>query len=138
MAYKFAPPTPEDVNARILIEIKVEKKPAIAAVDTGAPYLILSPMLAEHLAFDPLSALDQISINIRGWKIKGKLHRVYLDLPAAEGEGHRFEATAFFPDPEEADHYGDLPSFLGMQDCLDRVRFAIDPYEEKFYFGPRP
>jgi len=38
--------------------------------------------------------------------------------------------------PDEAEHRGDLPCLLGLYGCLERVRFAIAPRTERFYFCP--
>ena len=39
-----------------------------------------------------------------------------------------------FFDAEE--RWGELPSFLGLMGCLERMRFAVDPLDNTFYFGP--
>ena len=45
-----------------------------------------------------------------------------------------FEATAFVPELEHGETWP-LPSYLGGQGCLDRIRFAVDPGDEVVYFG---
>jgi len=59
---------------------------------------------------------------------------VSLSLPATEGNSLLLEANAFVPDSEE--RILRFPSFLGLQGCLEWVRFAIDPLDQMFYFGP--
>lgn len=123
--------------AHLTIEVDVAGRPTEAIIDTGAPYLICSPELAGQLSFDARDALDSLDILIRGSWIKGRLHRVQLILLASEGNSMAIEATAFVPDTER--NFGAAhPSFLGYVGCLERIRFAIDPHTESFYFGPLP
>jgi hypothetical protein len=60
------------------------------------------------------------------------LYRAAVLLIATQGESAELEVTAFVPDDET---WNDEPLFLGFFNCLDRVRFAIDPVAERFYFG---
>ena len=46
------------------------------------------------------------------------------------------DATVFVPDLKPDQAWGDLPSFIGLSGCLERMRFAVDPATEMFYFGP--
>ncbi|OGO28152.1 MAG: hypothetical protein A2W33_03970 [Chloroflexi bacterium RBG_16_52_11] len=77
-------------------------------------------------------------MNNRGDKFYGNLFRVDVLLPAFEGISQQFQATVFVPNPDEEAKWGDRPTFLGMQSCLERVRFAIDPSGNRFYFGSLP
>jgi hypothetical protein len=121
----------------LTIEIDVAGQRTEAIIDTGAPYLICSPDLAEQLAVDPADALYPLEIMIRGIWVKGGLHRLPLVLLASEGNSLSMEATAFIPDAPR--NFGTShPSFVGYVGCLERVRFAIDPQMERFYFGPFP
>jgi hypothetical protein len=121
----------------LTIEVLVAGILAEAIVDTGAPYLICSPSLAERLRLDVGDALDYFEILIRGSLVKGGLHRVELTFLAYEGNGLSIEATAFVPDLTQ--NFGAAhPSFIGYLGCLERVRLAIDPSKETFYFGPLP
>jgi hypothetical protein len=56
-------------------------------------------------------------------------------LLAEEGENLAFEATAFVPEQHEEEGWSDMPSILGFYGCLERIRMAIDPVTETFYFG---
>ena len=67
--------------------------------------------------------------------VYGRLYRLTLTLLADEGEDVTIQTTAFVPEPEEAEHWGDLPCILGLYGCLERARFAVDPRTEQFYFG---
>ncbi len=76
------------------------------------------------------------AILLRGVLVQGRLYRLPLTLLATQGADTTIEATAFVPEPAEAEHWGDLPCLLGLYGCLERVRFAVDPSTEQFYFGP--
>jgi hypothetical protein len=56
-------------------------------------------------------------------------------LLAEAGGNLGFEATAFVPEQHEEEGWGDMPSILGFYGCLERIRMAIDPVTETFYFG---
>lgn len=62
------------------------------------------------------------------------LQRLPITLPAVEGQGITIDATAFIPAPE-VEWNEDLPCILGMQGCLENLRFAVDPNDDTFYFG---
>jgi hypothetical protein len=68
--------------------------------------------------------------------VSGRLYRLSLTLLADEGEDVTIQTTAFLPEREEAEHWGDMPCLLGLHGCLERLRFAVDPRTEHFYFGP--
>ena len=59
-----------------------------------------------------------------------------LTFMADEGEDVTVEATVFIPKIDPALWF--LPSFIGWTGCLERLRFAIDPLDETFYFGAFP
>ena len=66
---------------------------------------------------------------------KGKIARLDFILKADEGTDLDFQSTVFVPDDAEDWNRLKLPSFLGQVGFLERIRFAIDPNENKFYFG---
>lgn len=140
MDYEYHPITPGEINQRIILRITVDDIPALAVLDTGGPYLIVAPAVADRLGFDPNSSLERTNITIRGDKYYGNLHRVDVKLSATEGTSTTFQSTAFVPDVDEEEKWGNLPTFLGIEKCLDRIRFALDPDpdEPKFYFGALP
>jgi hypothetical protein len=121
-----------DRLARIHLHIHMGGVDAQAVLDTGGAYLVLSPEMAEEVGLGSPIHSDRISI--RGFAFTGSIHRIPVTIPADAGEPLTFEATAFVPElgPEET---WPLPSYLGWQGCLDRIRFAIDPNDERVYFG---
>lgn len=134
--YLYQPATPDEVTPRIILSVEIETIPIAAVVDTGAPYLVCAPRLARTIALKLATPLERMTILIRGSRISGNLHRLGLRFPAELGTHLELEATAFVPDAEWEDAWGDLPSFIGMGGCLERIRFAIDPSSDTFYFGP--
>lgn len=140
LRYSYAPvPGRADITPRIMIEVEIEGEQEPAVLDTGAPYLICSPALAERLWLDPEDALEATIIRIQGVPLRGRVHRANFVLQAQEGNGLDFQATAFVPDVDQNLPANFLPiSFLGLHGCLERVRFAVDPSSETFYFGRHP
>ncbi len=124
-----------NTSARIILQVEIQGKLTSAILDTGAPYLICSPELARVVEFDLEAALLRYEMLIRGYKVKGSLHRVNLELLATEGESLPLNVTAFVPDLDEQFNF---PSFLGLLGCLEWIRFAVDPSSQLFYFGPHP
>ena len=134
MTYEYRPTSQQTANNRLILRVEINSLPLLAIVDTGAPYVIVQPKYARLLQLDPSEALEEIKLMIRGISFKGQIHRASLDLPASEGESMSLEATVFVPETDE-ESWGNLPSFLGMVGFLERIRFAIDPNEDSFYFG---
>lgn len=121
---------------RITIGVEIEQNLTEAIIDTGAPYVVCSPSLAKLLQLNPANALSTHRIMIRGIWVRGGFHRIQISFLADEGEAVSIEATAFIPDLDQnlTDEF--LPrSFLGLTQCLEAIRFAIDPLSETFYFG---
>lgn len=121
-----------DRLTRILLQVQIGAVSADAVLDTGGAYLVLDPAVATDVAMGP--AIHRDRLFIRGFTIPGSVHRVPVTIPAEAGEALTFEATAFVPELGPGEHWP-LPSYLGWQGCLDRIRLALDPGEERIYFG---
>jgi hypothetical protein len=52
-----------------------------------------------------------------------------------EGDDLEIPATVFVPTIPPGETWLH-PNFLGLTGLLDRIRFAVDPAENTFYFGP--
>jgi len=128
-------PAGDDRTPRILLQVEFENILSTAAIDTGAPYVICAPAVAQLIGLDPMAALEQITIQIRGVRIRGNLHRLTLSFPASEGEPLSVDSTVFVPDEQSSVDWGNLPSFIGLTGCLERIRFAVDPSQDIFFFG---
>ncbi|MEZ4714401.1 MAG: hypothetical protein R3A44_44885 [Caldilineaceae bacterium] len=46
------------------------------------------------------------------------------------------EVTAFIPQLRPEDEWPiEFPCIAGMSGCFERLRFAVDPLDERIYFG---
>ena len=101
----------------------------MALLDTGGHFCIFGPEIVEMVG-DVLSGSDEeASLLTSQGRLIGGLYRHGIELLAEEGEDLELEATVFV----SPDWRG--PSVLGYTGVLDRVRFAVDPRTNRFYFG---
>ena len=136
-SYAYRPATSHETTPRVILDIAIEGIPTEAMVDTGGIYLLCHPQLAVQLRLDVTDAMSEVvSILFRGVLVQGRLYRLNVTLLADEGDDVPFQATAFVPERYEAEQWGELPSILGFYGCLERIRIAIDPVTDTFYFGP--
>jgi hypothetical protein len=124
----------EDRLTRVFVQLQIGDVTTSAVLDTGGVYLVLSPLVGEALSLDRAESLGTDRLVVRGFVMKGTIHRVGVTFPAVHGSSLTFEATAFLPELAPGEDWP-LPSFLGWQGCLERIRFAVDPADEVFYFG---
>jgi hypothetical protein len=122
---------PEE-NPRLQIEIEIDGQRFSAAVDTGAPFFICNLAVAESLGMTAAEHVGVAALSTRKGLMRGRLYRTALVLLAMEGASVEIEVTTFVPDDQT---WNDEPLFLGLFNCLDRVRFAMDPTADTFYFG---
>lgn len=122
--------------SRVVLPVVVEERLTVPAiVDTGAPWCILDPAIARQLG--PTVRAEYTpdeKLLIRGIEYKGKLLRMALSLEAEHGDRLDVQATVFVPTLPPGDTWPH-PNFIGLDGFLNRVRFAIDPAENAFYFG---
>ena len=131
--YDYRSVTATETTNRIILEVKMQGIPTEAVVDTGAPYVICPPRVARQAGFKGVEPLERLTMLVRGMRLEGGLIRLGITLEADEGENLTVDATAFVPDVEE--YWGDFPAFLGLTGFLERIRFAVDPNTDTFYFG---
>lgn len=122
-----------DQNLRIVIPVSFSGNPVLAIVDTGAPYCVLAPDVADEIGIDrsrgyrPKSGISARIGNFDGWF----WDEIPVTLKAERGTGIEFETTVFIPDEGwPADR-----NFIGLSNFLFQIRFAVDPQENLFYFG---
>ena len=107
-----------------------------AFLDTGGVYLPCSPELARRLGLDPPDGIPTPPVQSGRGRFEGILHRVSLTFIAADGDDLVIEPTVFIPRLKPGEEWPeDFPCILGMQGCLERLRFAVDPNDDTFYFG---
>ncbi|RLC84125.1 MAG: hypothetical protein DRI79_13270 [Chloroflexi bacterium] len=133
--FSYRPATEQDTTPRIMIGVQIEGLYTETAVDTGGVYLVCDPEIADLLELDPSSGLGADRLEVRGFKVRGTLHRVSLMLLAQEGQSLELEVTAFLPRLQPGEVWS-FPTFMGLMGCLERLRFAVDPTTDTFYFGP--
>jgi hypothetical protein len=119
-------------SPRLQIEIEIDGQTFLAAVDTAAPYFICNLAVAESLGITAAEHVGAVTLSTRKSRTTGRLYRTVIVLVAAEGRSVEMEVTTFVPDDET---WNDEPLFLGLFNCMDRIRFAIDPFVDRFYFG---
>lgn len=126
-------------TVRIIVKVELRGKQFDAVLDTGSPFTVCSPAVAQILTFDPADADEALRIDTWRGSFSGGLYREALHLLADEGDNLQLDATLFVPHPDQYadDNYEGPPLFLGLRNCLDAMRFAVDPFEELFYFGSR-
>jgi hypothetical protein len=134
--YECRPASNRDSSLRIALAVVVDTLPTYAMLDTGGVYLLCSPEVAASLSIDPADGIPASPILWRGMKINGRLQRLPVTLLASEGESLEIDATAFIPQlSPDQEEIADLPCILGLQGCLEFIRFALDPGTDTFYFG---
>jgi len=124
-------PGSQERGSKIFIKIQAESIDGVvfAQLDTGAAWSILDAEIAETLSLLGGDG-EPVTMSTRLGKVNGRLERTSLAIIADEGEAINVEATVCVsPDW----HAG---NFLGYGGLLERVRFAVDPSENSFYFGP--
>ena len=119
---------------RIIVAVWIGGSQTQAVVDTGGVYLVCDPEIPDLLDLDPSTSLGVAVLNIRGYEYVGDLQRLTVTLPAEEGESFELEVTAFVPRLDPGQEWR-FPSFLGLQGCLEFLRFAVDPGANVFHFG---
>lgn len=124
-------------NNRIVINVYLADypEPISAIVDTGAPWCILNPLMFEKVAHyaEPIYLLD-VPLNIRGLNYTGWLHQLPMRLEALIGEPLEVVGTVFVPDLATNEEWR-YPNFIGLEGFLNRMRFAVDPASNLFFFG---
>ncbi len=101
----------------------------LALLDTGATWSILDWEVAELAGLHPESG-QRIRYSGRWGTIEGSVVPCLFRLPADEGESLEVEGSVFVSTDWRAGN------FIGYRGFLERIRFALDPGENRFYFGP--
>ena len=126
----------QDPTARIVLTVTVAGLHTVQAiVDTGAPWCLFDADILAELESMHADTLPIERLTIRGVLYQGRLTRIVLSLRADEGEDLDLEATVFVPILNPGETWN-VPNFIGLQGLLSRIRFAVDPAENVFYFGP--
>jgi len=99
-------------------------------------WCIIGPQEISRLDPKDVVYLDEYGLQVRGSTYRGKLYRMPVTFNNESGEGTdvTVEATVFVPTLREHEEWLH-PNFIGLDGALHRLRFAVDPAENAFYFG---
>ena len=100
-----------------------------ALIDTGTPYCVFNTVVIENLGLS-FDEGEKIVLQTAYGPFEGTVQRVMIRLIAEHGESLNIDASVFVA----ADWH--LGNFLGYTGFLERLRFAVDPGTNTFYFGP--
>lgn len=120
-------PTGSRIYMRVIPELW--PSPVLAMVDTGAPWCIFEPEIGETIR-ERLDVIQENALlHTRLGRFQGTLGHGHLRVVAEEGESLDI-AVLMFLSP-------DWPggNFVGYEGFLDRIRFAVDPQRNLFYFS---
>lgn len=135
MPYEYRPATHAESTPRIVLTIAIGSFETSAFVDTGGVYFICAPQIARRLQLTATGVVASEKLRWRNRTLSGVLHRIPVTFYASEGASLTIEVTAFVPVIEPEEWNDELPCVLGMSGCLERLRFAVDPSTNTFYFG---
>ena len=125
----------KEPHPRIYVEFRpagADPEPAFPALlDTGGHYCILNEEVATLVRDQLTDRLGEAILHTAHGKLRGELYILGIELIAHVGETLDLDVVAFIA-PEWRG-----PSFLGYLGMLDRLRFAIEPETNRFYFARR-
>ena len=126
----FADTDSADVSPKIYVRIKAGdlRAPILAQLDTGAAWSVLHVEIARRIGVLDAEG-EPITLSSRTGRVSGRLVRAPVSLVADEGASLDLDATFFV-----SEHWSS-GTFLGYSGLLERIRFAVDPYRNRFYFG---
>ena len=132
--YWDAHPEHEEAQPRIYVRFRPEgtdpHRSFLALLDTGAHFGILHEEVAkliQHRLTDPIGS---VKLRTALGPVQGELYRYRIQLVAEVGRDLFVDSTLFVAPGWRG------PSFLGYSGALERLRFAVDPRANRFYFGP--
>jgi hypothetical protein len=123
-------------EARIVMPVEVEFRLRIdAIVDTGSPWCVISSETVEYLGLTHQTGNGSIiPLIIRGIRYRGFLQNLTFSLQPNEGDPLDVQALVYVPLVGEGEPILNI-NFLGLGGFLNRIRFAVDPERNRFYFG---
>jgi hypothetical protein len=100
-------------------------------LDTAADWSVISTEIAEDLGLFGIEG-ESIVLSTRFGTIAGHLVPAAVTLIADDGDSLGIDATVFV----SSDWPRKAGTFLGYSGLLERIRFAVDPQKNDFFFGP--
>jgi hypothetical protein len=98
-------------------------------LDTAAEWCVLPAKLARDWGCAEPAHQPEASLLTRFGRTNGHLSRLSIVFPALQGADLTVDATCFISDSWPG------PMVIGWKGCLERMRFALDPGDESFYFA---
>ncbi len=131
--YSDTYPGVDELHPRIYVEFRpkgADSDPSfLALLDTGGHYCILSEEVASSVRNHLSDCLGQTVLRTAHGPVRGELYMLTIELLAEAGEHLDIDAVVFIAPGWRA------PSFLGYSGMLDRLRFALNPQTNRFYFA---
>lgn len=129
---KFSDQAPgtQELTAKVFVKVEFPGLEGswLAQLDTGAAYSMLDVEVAKVLGLLDGDG-EPTQVHTRHGMIKGHLERVPLILVADEGDPLEVETTFLISREWNG------RTFLGYTGFLERLRIALDPLVNDFYFG---
>lgn len=124
----------DEDRPRIYVKFRPEGTPAsyLALLDTGGHFCILSQEVIRLVEDQLTDSLGEMVLRTAHGPVPGELYMLRIQLVGEMGDHLGVDAVVFIA----PDWQG--PNFLGYSGMLDRLRFAIDPRFNHFYFGDLP
>ena len=119
----------EPASARIYLPIMLGELSFDAMVDTAAPWCIFDPLIVGEVLPDLEIVEEPVFLRTRLGRFRGSLYRGSVKVLAEEGETLEIEAVIFL----SPDWTGG--NFIGYLGFLQKIRFAVDPHRNRFYFS---
>ncbi len=117
------------IHVQIILKSAKERGREIATLarlDPATPWVVLNAELNKVLGLGDAGPL--ISLQTAAGHMEGTLERYPIMLAALEGQSLEIDATLFVCSEWQRGN------FLGYTGLLQRIRFAIDPVSQLFYF----
>lgn len=116
---------------RIYLEVfpEIWPVPVLALMDTAAPWCIFEPTIVAKIRDRVEVIRENACLHSRLGYFWGTLGYGALKVVAEEGEDLDIQVLMFL----SLDWPGG--NFIGYEGFLDRIRFAVDPHRNRFYFS---
>ena len=114
------------IHVQIIIQGDIEIA-TFARLDPATPWVVLNAELTNTLGLG--ASGPDATLRTNAGRMKGTLERYPILLAAEEGQSLEIDATLFVCSEWRRGN------FLGYTGLLERIRFAIDPASQLFYFG---
>ncbi|MBN2366249.1 MAG: hypothetical protein JXL67_08770 [Calditrichaeota bacterium] len=99
-------------------------------LDTASRWVVFSREFLESMGIPFIEQNSTVEkMHTRFGLIEGFIDRLSLEIVADKGNSISIDSTCFI----SQDWPG--PPVIGWKGCLERIRFALDPSVDRFYFG---